>query len=204
MYAAFQLFMAGMPVTIVNEQPERYARNRLIFVDPKWMAHLRFFLGTKFDNFFIGTKSLGYINPGDLQIVFGPSLEQVLKVRLVELISYIEHVTEGDGNSIGEKSMLELLYETSLDDVSLPNRTENSFTASLLTATSSTKNLVSEKNAQSKQMIKAKYNQVSASFNANPELLKREKLGKNSSVDVDFLIFSGEKNHRICEKFLGE
>lgn len=120
MYSAFQLFMAGMEVTIVNDRPERYMRNRVIFLDPKWMTHLRFFLGTEFDEFFIGENSTADLNPGDVGLVCGRHLERVMKFRLSDLVSYVHYVSGADSKSKDLK--LEFMFETSFEDVKYPNK----------------------------------------------------------------------------------
>uniref|UniRef100_A0A915N0C8 Uncharacterized protein n=1 Tax=Meloidogyne javanica TaxID=6303 RepID=A0A915N0C8_MELJA len=93
LYAAFELFMEGMNVTLVNDRSEEYTRNRVVFFDRKWIPKLRFFLGTEFDKLFIdnengGEKSLGRILDEDI----------------------------GEGNQPG-KSFLNLIYNTAVLDI---------------------------------------------------------------------------------------
>nr|CAD2152750.1 unnamed protein product [Meloidogyne enterolobii] len=47
-YAAFELFMEGMNVTLLNNRSDDNTRKRFIFFDGKWMPQLRFILGTEF------------------------------------------------------------------------------------------------------------------------------------------------------------
>ena len=56
--AAFQLFRSGMQIAVVNERAEVYLRRHLFYLDPKWIAELRFSLGMKFNDVFYGSKML--------------------------------------------------------------------------------------------------------------------------------------------------
>jgi hypothetical protein len=90
LYSAIQLFLAGANVTIVNDRGERYIRNQIVDLDPKWAMQLRYFLGTKFDELFIGENALGYYSEdGNYLSINTKNLEDALKERMAELSSYV-------------------------------------------------------------------------------------------------------------------
>ena len=200
MYAAFQLIMAGLSVTIVDALPELYERKRLILVDPKLMAHLRFFLGTKFDNFYIGSKSLADETPTDLDLVIEQYLEEVLKVRLVELISYVEYAHGHDEKSKGtERPVLELLYETALEDIQLPASDGRPFIGLLGPSTT-------RLNSEMKGKL-VKHKKLAEFFGEDPNASRdssklADQIGNSSSIEVDLLVCA--TTHPTCNKFLGE
>uniref|UniRef100_A0A915EDV9 FAD-binding domain-containing protein n=1 Tax=Ditylenchus dipsaci TaxID=166011 RepID=A0A915EDV9_9BILA len=45
LYSAFQLFLAGINVTLVNDRP-KYARNQVLYLNADWIFELRLLLGT--------------------------------------------------------------------------------------------------------------------------------------------------------------
>lgn len=108
LYAALNLFKAGANVIIINDRGEQYIRNQIIALDPIWMAQLRYFLGTKFNELFKGEAALGSIDytwkNGEINTKY---LEDVLKQRLVELSSYIENYADSTNH-------LKLLFETNI------------------------------------------------------------------------------------------
>lgn len=91
LYAALQFFRSGVNIFVVNDRGERVIRNQNIVLDPKWIAQLNFLMGSKFNELFGGAKALGALN-----LVRGSGtintkiLEDILKVRVAELSSYIE------------------------------------------------------------------------------------------------------------------
>ncbi|KAI3410942.1 hypothetical protein GPALN_003025 [Globodera pallida] len=112
LFSVFHLFLAGASVTVLNDRPERYTRNQMTFIDAKFVAQFRLFLGTKFDKLYIDEKALARINTLDGEV--GQQnvklLEQVFKERLVELATFVE-------SKIGHKeNRLTLLYQTALKD----------------------------------------------------------------------------------------
>uniref|UniRef100_A0A914H6W6 Uncharacterized protein n=1 Tax=Globodera rostochiensis TaxID=31243 RepID=A0A914H6W6_GLORO len=111
LFSVFHLFLAGAHVTVLNDRPERYTRNQMTFIDAKFVAQFRFFLGTKFDKLYIGEKALARINTLDGEV--GQQnvklMEQVSKERLVELASFVESKL-----GHGEPKRLTLLYQTAL------------------------------------------------------------------------------------------
>ena len=106
-----------MNVTLVNNRSEDYTRNRSIFFDRKLMPHLRFILGTGFDQLSFGNKkrkrSLGRIPSEDDVLLKIKNMENVLKERLKNSSNYI---IKKEGNQPG-KSFLNLIYNTAVLDI---------------------------------------------------------------------------------------
>lgn len=90
LYSSLQFFLAGANVTLVNDRGERYIRNQIVDLDPKWAMQLRYFLGTKFDELFIGKDAIGhYSEDGNYLSINTKNLEDALKERMAELSSYV-------------------------------------------------------------------------------------------------------------------
>jgi 2-polyprenyl-6-methoxyphenol hydroxylase-like FAD-dependent oxidoreductase len=86
LFAAFQFFMAGANVLIVNDRTE-YTRNRAIFFDQRWMQQLRFLMGTQFNDLFVDKMSPGYINmPENV----GQTNIKEMEVRLMKRLKSLE------------------------------------------------------------------------------------------------------------------
>uniref|UniRef100_A0A1I8BW58 FAD_binding_3 domain-containing protein n=1 Tax=Meloidogyne hapla TaxID=6305 RepID=A0A1I8BW58_MELHA len=128
LYATYKLFIEGVNVTLVNDRPEEYIRNRVVFFDRKWMSQLRFFLGTKFDKLFIVEERqndkeykppLGRWLDEDIGLVNIKNMETALKDRLKELSEYIKEKEEGKNPQ--EKSFLNLIYNTAVLDIDTEN-----------------------------------------------------------------------------------
>lgn len=87
LFTAAKLVETGTNVTLVNDR-EDYTRKQIVRVDPRWVAELQFFLGTKFNDLF--SLYEGHINRndnvGEMNI---SSLEKPLKERLENLERYI-------------------------------------------------------------------------------------------------------------------
>ncbi|KAL3083415.1 hypothetical protein niasHS_011217 [Heterodera schachtii] len=114
LFCAVHLFLAGANVTLVNDRPELYSRNHMTFLDAKFLAQFRFFLGTKFDEIYNKERSFGRINTldGEVGQQNVKDIEQILKMRLVELASFVE-------SKIGpeQPSRLKLLYQTEITGI---------------------------------------------------------------------------------------
>lgn len=125
LYAALNLFMAGANVHVVNDRGERYVRNQILDIDPKWIVQLNFILGTKFDELFRGDYPLAQLDPdhgsGSINTL---NLEDMLKARIVEIGSYAEHAT-------GHSSYLNLHYETPMLAVNPPAGEKTDFSVKL-------------------------------------------------------------------------
>ncbi len=113
LYAALQFFRSGSNITVVNDRGERVIRNQNIIIDPKWIAQLNFLLGSKFNELFGGPKAFGTLNPirgsGTINTKI---LEDILKVRVAELSSYIEETQSSD-----KGVWLNLHFEAPLRDI---------------------------------------------------------------------------------------
>ncbi len=113
LYAALQFFRSGASISVVNNRSERVIRNQNMILDPKWIAQLNFLLGSKFDELFVDPKALGVLNPqrgsGTIKTRM---LEDVMKVRAVEISSYIK-----DKTSLGKDTFLNLHFEAPLKGV---------------------------------------------------------------------------------------
>uniref|UniRef100_A0A915EFC5 FAD/NAD(P)-binding domain-containing protein n=1 Tax=Ditylenchus dipsaci TaxID=166011 RepID=A0A915EFC5_9BILA len=48
LYTAFQLFLAGLHVTLVNDRPH-YVRSQVVFLKENWIFELQILLGTAFE-----------------------------------------------------------------------------------------------------------------------------------------------------------
>lgn len=83
-----------MQVVIINDRPEDYVRAQTFFLDKKWMVQLRFFLGRAFDQLFYGEKANGVIQGFELGMLKCRVLEDALKNRMVDLISFVQHQEE--------------------------------------------------------------------------------------------------------------
>jgi hypothetical protein len=86
---------AGLRVTLVNDRPETYERNRMVFLDAKWMAQLRLFLGTIYDEVFVDPKGPGQVNyffeAGQLNVKY---IEGAMHRRLVMLKEFVNDSTK--------------------------------------------------------------------------------------------------------------
>ena len=92
LYAAFQAFLAGASVTIVNDRSEPYLRNRMVFFDAKYMIQFRLLLGTLYDQLFNDSKPAKL---SEFQWKFSTvanlkNVEEALKKRLFQLAHYVE------------------------------------------------------------------------------------------------------------------
>ena len=129
LYSALVHFLAGADVTVVNDRGEGYVRNQILDLDPKWATQLRYFLGTKFDELFIGKDALGIFNEERRYIQINTkNLEDALKERLSEIASHASKHSEG---VIIRKSPLKLHYEATFKDVVFPTEEFPRFTAAL-------------------------------------------------------------------------
>uniref|UniRef100_A0A1I8BXM5 VWFA domain-containing protein n=1 Tax=Meloidogyne hapla TaxID=6305 RepID=A0A1I8BXM5_MELHA len=107
-----------MNVTLVNDRPEEYIRNRVVFFDRKWMSQLRFFLGTKFNELFDKGGKGRWLDE-DIGLVNIKNMETALKDRLKELSEYIKEKEEGKNHQ--EKSFLNLIYNTAVLNIDTEN-----------------------------------------------------------------------------------
>lgn len=89
LYAALQFFRNGANVSVVNDRGERVVRNQIISLDPKWVAQLNYFMGSKFNELFVGPNALGSLNPNEESAnINTKNLEDIMKIRLAEISSY--------------------------------------------------------------------------------------------------------------------
>jgi hypothetical protein len=125
LFAAFQFFLAGMNVRLVNNR-EEYNRRKMVFLDRKWMSQLRFLLGTKFRVLFnkktkLGQEtSLGRIDYGDVGQVNVREIEKIMKERLMELKKFKESQTD-------LKEDLDLMYGFEFEKIVEPQRKGEKF-----------------------------------------------------------------------------
>jgi hypothetical protein len=124
----------------------RYIRSRILFMDPKWICQLRYFLGTKFDHLFgPGPKAQAKICPGEMGIVNCMNFEETLQQRLVALANYVqyrdhqEHLRGGEGKKPVIREMdghprMELRYETTFVRIETPTAADPRFYSILETA----------------------------------------------------------------------
>jgi hypothetical protein len=104
-------------VTLVNDRSETYTRNRIVDFDRKWMAFIRFFLGSKYYNELFGKNeqeqktSIGIELADDIGLVNMKNMENALKERLKELSEFVEQKQEGP--------FIRLIYETAVLDLAI-------------------------------------------------------------------------------------
>lgn len=101
--ATFHLFISGMRVLLVNDRPKKYIRSRIFLLDAKWMSQLRFFLGTMFDELFVGEKALADVNLGDVGFINCRNLEQKMWERLEALGDFVQRKEANDEKILGGK-----------------------------------------------------------------------------------------------------
>ena len=101
--ATFHLFLSGMRVLLVNDRPKKYIRNRTFLLDAKWMSQLRFFLGTMFDELFVGDEALGDVNLGDVGFLNCRHLEQKMWERLEVLEEFMQRKEANEEKILGGK-----------------------------------------------------------------------------------------------------
>lgn len=113
LYAALQFFRSGASVSLINDRGEKVVRNQIISLDPKWVAQLNYLMGSKFNELFVGPEALG-----ELDLEWGSAnintknLEDIMKVRVAEISSYIE-----DKPGVGENGFLNLHFEAPLTSI---------------------------------------------------------------------------------------
>jgi hypothetical protein len=113
LYAALQFFRSGSSISVVNDRGERVMRNQNLILDAKWIAQLNFFLGSAFNELFIGPNAWGALNlqrgSGSINTKI---LEDVLKVRAAEVSSFID-----DTHATGKDTFLNLQFEAPLKGI---------------------------------------------------------------------------------------
>lgn len=125
LFSALQLFLAGTHVTVVNDRGERYVRNQIVDLDPKWTAQLRFFMGTKFDELFIGENAIGrFVEDGHYIQINTKNLEDALKERMTEISACA-------AKQQPESPPLALFYESAFKEVQFPKEGSAGYKAKL-------------------------------------------------------------------------
>jgi heterodisulfide reductase subunit A-like polyferredoxin len=123
LFAALQLFRAGMDVVLVNDRL-KYTRPQIVVYMTFWMANFRYLLGTKYNEIFenINSSGSGYLNK-ECGIISIRYMEQALLKRLEELAQFVKEKQKNENNKsvegctkcvkMGHKKIeakLELLY----------------------------------------------------------------------------------------------
>lgn len=87
---AITQFCAGAEVTLFEKRSTQYSRNQIVKLDPKWVAELKFYLGSHFYDLFESPKRKGCLrNDGTADIAI-KDLEDALHLTLSKLISTLE------------------------------------------------------------------------------------------------------------------
>uniref|UniRef100_A0A1I8BAL7 Uncharacterized protein n=1 Tax=Meloidogyne hapla TaxID=6305 RepID=A0A1I8BAL7_MELHA len=110
-----------MNVAIINDSSdENNVSNHFIFIDRKWMSHLRLILGTGFDKLIEDKTLLKDVDNDIGLIIQNKNLKEMLKDRLNKLILHINKQEEKMGHK--EKSFLKILNETEVFDINLEHK----------------------------------------------------------------------------------
>lgn len=123
LYASMQLFRAGGNISIVNDRSERYVRNQIIVLDPKWVAQLNYLMGTKYDQLFVGENALGNITKLGSGAISTQNFEDQLKTRVTELSSFVSASSHQAGNNSSD--YLNLYYEAPVRGIQPPKPDTN-------------------------------------------------------------------------------
>ena len=212
LYAAFQFFRSGASVSVVNDRGEITIRNQNMILDPKWIAHLNFLLGSKFDDLFNNPKALGVLN---LQRGSGTIktrvLENIMKIRAAEISSYIE-----DAQSSPKETFLNLHFEAPLRGVQTSDkgfsaiigekRTPEAEMFQILAIEGKTKKILSKKyaNFQPEDVIENRTVLSMAQDEANAQWQEEQAKAKieKPAIIFDFLACIGGANDTIRDEFL--
>ena len=104
---AVRLFLAGFRVTLI-ERRMVYERSRFVFLNEKWVAQLKWLLGSRY-NAVVGADMAHYVEWASTYILL---LEGEVKSRLVELARL--------ASERGEKKALRLVYGVGFEGVEFP------------------------------------------------------------------------------------
>jgi hypothetical protein len=104
-----------------------YLRKQITFLDPKWTVQLRFLLGTKFDELFIGEQARGQMTRGETARLSVQGLEKFLKERIVHLMSLVKFMEDKarEGRGKGQSPRLDILYEAAFDGIQIRRSATN-------------------------------------------------------------------------------
>jgi hypothetical protein len=88
--SAITQYRAGGDISIYEQRSGEFTRRQIVRLDPKWVEMLRFYLGTKFTEYFEGDHPQGVLHKDGFVEVVTRNLEEMLYTRMTELKSMIE------------------------------------------------------------------------------------------------------------------
>uniref|UniRef100_A0A915EKN8 FAD-binding domain-containing protein n=1 Tax=Ditylenchus dipsaci TaxID=166011 RepID=A0A915EKN8_9BILA len=129
LYAAFQLFLSGLSVTLVNDRPEKYTRNQIINIDPNYMFQLQILLGTSYSRLFFEKESPGKIVHEHGQINL-KHIETAMKDRLKGLLEYVNQKQHK------KDDLLKLVFGQAVEKIKFPTTVDPNYYAVLKSSSS--------------------------------------------------------------------